>query len=50
MAIVAAGDGDVVTEILMDRLEKGAIVLAALIVLVVVLTIVYRKAGPKDPP
>ncbi|WP_192809243.1 hypothetical protein [Actinomadura montaniterrae] len=48
--IVASGDADVLTELLLDRLLKGAIVLAALIVLVAVLTVVYRKAGPKDPP
>jgi hypothetical protein len=38
--IAATGDADLITEILMDRLLKGAIVPAALIVLVVVLTVV----------
>ncbi|MES9609902.1 hypothetical protein [Actinomadura sp. NPDC000929] len=46
----AAGDGDVVVELLADRLIKGGIVLAALVVVVVALTIVYRRTGPKGPP
>jgi hypothetical protein len=48
--IVATDDSDVLTELLMDRLLKGAIVLVALVVLVIVLTVVYRRTGPKDPP
>lgn len=46
----AAGDGGVVVELLADRLIKGGIVLAALVVVVVALAIVYRRTGPKDPP
>jgi hypothetical protein len=46
---LAADDGDVVIDLLVDRLIKGGIVLAALIVVVVALTIVYRRTGPKDP-
>ncbi|NYE15342.1 hypothetical protein [Actinomadura citrea] len=46
---LAADDGDVVIDLLVDRLIKGGIVLAALVVVVVALTIVYRRTGPKDP-
>ncbi|MEU4824572.1 hypothetical protein ACLQ2P_16900 [Actinomadura citrea] len=46
---LAADDGDVIIDLLVDRLIKGGIVLAALIVVVVALTIVYRRTGPKDP-
>ncbi|GAA4613746.1 hypothetical protein GCM10023195_59700 [Actinoallomurus liliacearum] len=43
---VADGDGDrILRELAMDYLIKGMIVLVALIVLVVVLTIIYRKVG-----
>ncbi|GGT99905.1 hypothetical protein GCM10010177_68850 [Actinomadura citrea] len=38
-----------VIDLLVDRLIKGGIVLAALVVVVVALTIVYRRTGPKDP-
>lgn len=48
--VVATGDGELLTELLLDRLLKGAIVLVALVVPVVVLTIAYRRTGPKDPP
>ncbi|MGI5208618.1 hypothetical protein ACQEU6_44500 [Spirillospora sp. CA-108201] len=46
---LAADEGDVLIDLLLDRLIKGGIVLAALIVVVVALVIVYRRTGPKDP-
>ena len=45
-APAAADDGDqVLHELMTDLLIKGAIVVVALIVLVVALTIIYRKVG-----
>jgi hypothetical protein len=42
----ADGDGDrILRELAMDYLLKGVIVVTALIVLVVVLTVIYRKVG-----